>query len=79
MKHIHDRLRRLEGQIRGINTQIEQQATCEDVITQLLAARGSLDGALRTYIDEQLDACTEKDTERMRHLLHALLKHTSQS
>lgn len=33
------RLRRLEGQIRGLQSMIEQQRDCEEVLTQLSAAK----------------------------------------
>lgn len=37
------RLRRLEGQIRGIQRLVQEGAECRDVVTQLAAARGALD------------------------------------
>ena len=75
MKKIINRLHRVEGQIRGIADQIEQDTACEQVITQLLAAKGSLDGALQAYINEQLEYCIDADPARMQELLQVLLKH----
>lgn len=37
------RLRRLEGQIRGIQRMIEEGDECRNVVTQLAAAQGALD------------------------------------
>jgi DNA-binding FrmR family transcriptional regulator len=37
------RLRRVEGQIRGIQRMLEEGRGCEDVLTQLAAARSALD------------------------------------
>lgn len=37
------RLRRLEGQIRGIQRLVEEGSECRDVVTQLAAAQGALD------------------------------------
>jgi CsoR family transcriptional regulator, copper-sensing transcriptional repressor len=37
------RLRRVEGQIRGIISMLDQGKTCEEVVTQLLAARAAMD------------------------------------
>lgn len=37
------RLRRLEGQIRGIQRLVDEGAECRDIVTQLAAARGALD------------------------------------
>jgi len=38
-----NRLRRVEGQIRGIQRLVEEQAECRDIVTQLTAARAALD------------------------------------
>ena len=37
------RLRRVEGQIRGIQRLIDEGSECRDVVTQLAAVRGALD------------------------------------
>ena len=37
------RLRRLEGQIRGIQRLVDEGAECRDIVTQLAAAKGALD------------------------------------
>jgi len=39
---VHRRLRRVEGQIRGIQRLIEEGADCSDVVTQLAAAQAAL-------------------------------------
>ena len=40
---VQKRLRRLEGQIRGIQTMLEDGKDCKEVITQLSAAKSALD------------------------------------
>jgi DNA-binding FrmR family transcriptional regulator len=37
------RLRRLEGQVRGIQRLVENGAECREIVTQLAAAQGALD------------------------------------
>lgn len=37
------RLRRLEGQIRGLQRLVDEGSECKDVVTQLAAAQGALD------------------------------------
>jgi DNA-binding FrmR family transcriptional regulator len=37
------RLARLEGQIRGLQRLVDEQAECRDIVTQLSAAKGALD------------------------------------
>lgn len=44
-KRLLVRLARVEGQVRGIRAMIEGEAECEDVATQLTAARRALDRA----------------------------------
>lgn len=40
---IQKRLRRLEGQIRGLQRLLDEGADCDDVIHQMAAAKGALD------------------------------------
>ena len=37
------RLRRLEGQIRGMQRMVDEGSECRDIVTQLAAAKGALD------------------------------------
>jgi len=41
-KRIHNRLRRIEGQIRGIQRLVERQAPCVEVLTQLAAVTSAM-------------------------------------
>ncbi len=55
---IQVRLRRIEGQIRGIIGMLAEGKSCEQVVTQILAARAAMDGVatevLRCHIAESL-------------------------
>jgi len=51
------RLRRIEGQIRGIHRMLEEDRVCEDIVTQLMAARSSLDQVGLLIIDRHIDRC----------------------
>jgi DNA-binding FrmR family transcriptional regulator len=42
-EEITNRLRRIEGQIRGLQRMVEEQRDCESILTQLMAARAALD------------------------------------
>jgi DNA-binding FrmR family transcriptional regulator len=52
------RLRRIEGQIRGVIGMLADGKPCEQVVTQILAARAAMDRVaievLRCHIDETL-------------------------
>lgn len=55
------RLRRIEGQIRGIQRMLEADRECEDVLTQLMAARSSLDQAGLLLMEWHITRCLLQD------------------
>ncbi len=56
-KRLLDRLSRVEGQVRGLRKMLEEQRCCEDVLTQLLAARSGLEKAGLMVLDRHLEDC----------------------
>ncbi|MDT2810493.1 metal-sensitive transcriptional regulator [Enterococcus asini] len=65
-KSILNRLKRAEGQLRGIQKMIEEGTECGDVITQLSAVRSSVDRVMGLIVAENLKSCLENpaaDTE----------------
>jgi DNA-binding FrmR family transcriptional regulator len=53
------RLRRIEGQIRGITRMLEEDRACEDVVTQLMAVRSSIDTVGAVVLDSHLANCID--------------------
>ncbi len=51
------RLRRVEGQIRGIQRMVEEERDCEEIVTQLLAARAALDKAGMLIMGKHIEQC----------------------
>ncbi len=51
------RLRRIEGQIRGIHRMLSEDRMCEDVLTQLMAARSGLDQVGLLIMDQHVESC----------------------
>ena len=51
------RLRRLEGQIRGIQTMIEEGRECYDILTQIMAVRAALEGVAFILVENYLENC----------------------
>ncbi len=72
------RLRRIEGQVRGLQRMIEQQRSCEEVLTQIIAVRAALDKvgllALDRHIGECMAGSSEEAKERLRRALQLVLK-----
>ncbi len=58
-KQIMNRLKRTEGQIRGIQKMIENEQECIDVITQLTAVRSSIDRVMGMIVADNLKNCFE--------------------
>ncbi|NLM70251.1 MAG: metal-sensitive transcriptional regulator [Firmicutes bacterium] len=76
-KKIIQRLKRIEGQIRGIQRMIEDDKYCIDVLTQVAAARAALDRVGMIIFEEHSHSCLLKAIEEgqvdaLDELMHAL-------
>jgi len=58
-KSILNRLKRTEGQIRGIQRMLEEEKECSDLVTQLSAVRSSVDRIMGLIVAENLKQCVE--------------------
>lgn len=71
------RLRRVEGQVRGIASMVEDGRYCVDILTQLQAARAALARIEREILDDHVNACVavaaaSEDKEAQREKLGEL-------
>src|SRR5438552_1546795 len=57
VKKVRNRLRRAEGQVRGVQRMLDENRPCEEVVTQLLAARRALDQVIRQVLSERVTEC----------------------
>ena len=57
------RLKRSEGQLRGIQKMMEEERDCVDIITQLTAVRSSVDRIIELMIMENLTSCINDPLE----------------
>jgi DNA-binding FrmR family transcriptional regulator len=51
------RLRRAEGQVRGIHRMVEEDTYCIDVLTQVSAATKALESVALALLDDHLNHC----------------------
>ena len=51
------RLRRIEGQVRGVARMVEEDTYCIDVLTQISAATRALESVALMLLDEHLTHC----------------------
>src|SRR5919199_3703340 len=77
------RLRRIEGQVRGIHKMIEEDRYCADVLTQLSAVHEALRGVSRELMRNHLKHCAatairagdERSDEMYDELLELMFTH----
>ena len=76
-----NRLKRSEGQLRGIQKMMEEERDCIDIITQLTAVRSSVDRIIELMITENLTTCInqplddpEAQKERLEKAVQYLIK-----
>ena len=76
------RLKLAEGQIRGIQKMVEEDAYCVDVLTQVSAAKCSLNSFSKVLLGNHIKTCVADDirngsdekTEELVELLQKLMK-----
>lgn len=54
---IRKRLRRVEGQVRGVMRMIDEEKPCKDVVTQLSAIRSAVDKTMAYIVAANLEHC----------------------
>ncbi|TLS38010.1 metal-sensitive transcriptional regulator [Pseudalkalibacillus caeni] len=59
-----NRLKRVEGQIRGILKMLEDEKDCKDVITQLSATRTAIDRTIGLIVGTNLEECIRNQVEK---------------
>ena len=73
---IATRLRRIEGQVRGIQKMLEEERECEDMLTQTMAIRSAVDQVGARIMEYHLNSCLladiQCDDEQMKNLRQAL-------
>ena len=57
---INSRLRKIEGQVRGIQKMVEEERDCIDVMTQLSAVRSAMDSVVALILRNYTTICLER-------------------
>ncbi|MGM0124774.1 hypothetical protein IGI37_002168 [Enterococcus sp. AZ194] len=80
-KQVLNRLKRTEGQIRGVQKMIEEEKECMDVMTQLSAIRSSIDRVMGIIVAENLKDCLEdpekdpqEQTKKLEKAIQMIIK-----
>ena len=62
-RRIQDRLRRIEGQVRGLQAMVDEDRYCIDVLTQVSAVRAALESVALLLLADHTQHCV---TEAIR-------------
>jgi CsoR family transcriptional regulator, copper-sensing transcriptional repressor len=74
-KLIKDRLARIEGQVRGVQRMIDEGRPCDDILTQILAARTALERTAGEIVGTYIDGCiAEGSPDEARSRLQRTVK-----
>lgn len=60
-KDLINRLNRMEGQIRGIRSMVENEAYCTDILTQVAAVNSALNSFSRVLLENHIRTCVTRD------------------
>ncbi|NGP43794.1 metal-sensitive transcriptional regulator [Bacillaceae bacterium SIJ1] len=78
---LKNRMKRIEGQVRGLIRMMEEQKDCRDVVTQMSAVRSALDRTAALMVSTNLAYCIRNEKqagESSEHLIneavHLLVK-----
>ena len=78
-KDLLNRLRRIEGQVRGVETMVENNSYCIDILTQVSAITAALNSFNKVLMANHIRTCVVKDIregndETMDELIATLQK-----
>jgi CsoR family transcriptional regulator, copper-sensing transcriptional repressor len=54
---VHNRLRRIEGQVRGLQRMVDEDAYCIDIMTQVAAVQTALEQVAVNVLDSHVRHC----------------------
>lgn len=80
---VRRRLRRLSGQVAGIQRMIDEQRGCQEILAQLASVREATNGVAATLVEAHIERCVQESADAggsgevapaMGALLRALLR-----
>ena len=73
---LHARLRRIEGQVRGIQRMVDEDRPCPDILIQIAAIEAAMDKVALGLLDGHVKHCVANADEGEREDLTAELMET---
>jgi CsoR family transcriptional regulator, copper-sensing transcriptional repressor len=63
-KALQDRLRRIEGQVRGLQRMVDEDTYCIDILTQLSSVQAALRAVGMGLLDDHVRHCVRESIEQ---------------
>jgi DNA-binding FrmR family transcriptional regulator len=68
-EELQARLRRIEGQVRGLQRMVENDEYCIDILTQISAASNALKKVALELLDDHMRHCVANQTEAGKDMI----------
>jgi DNA-binding FrmR family transcriptional regulator len=65
--NLMNRLRRIEGQIRGVARMVESDVYCDDILNQITAVEAALGGVRKGLLEAHIRSCVVDQIEEGRY------------
>lgn len=62
-ENLLNRLRRIEGQVRGVQNMISEERECREIMQQMAAVRSAMQGATLAFVQEYASTCLLNNEE----------------
>ena len=63
IKGLLNRLNRIEGQVRGVRTMVEEERYCVDILTQVMAIQAALNSFNKVLLSNHIKTCVVQDIQ----------------
>jgi len=60
---VKNRVKRIEGQLRGLTKMMNENKECRDVVTQMTAVRNALDRTAAVIVSQNLEQCIREEKQ----------------
>ncbi|GAB4074029.1 metal-sensitive transcriptional regulator [Barrientosiimonas marina] len=60
---VKNRVKRIEGQVKGLLKMMEEEQDCRQVVTQMTAVRSALDRTVALLVSQNLEQCIREEKQ----------------
>lgn len=60
---VQNRVKRIEGQVRGLVKMMEEEKDCRDVVSQMTAVRNAMDRTAALIVSTNLEQCIREEQQ----------------